>query len=82
MEQQTDNLYTWLASRVAQTCLTVCFKVKKAASAVFKGTDYEQDLLESFESMKSASRHLIHEAQNSHIHETSAMMNRILRGNH
>ncbi|KAK0719490.1 hypothetical protein B0H67DRAFT_551839 [Lasiosphaeris hirsuta] len=51
---------------------------KKGFSATFKGEEYQQEITESLETMKSLSKTLINEADNSHKFEVSSAMSKVL----
>ncbi|KAK3360349.1 hypothetical protein B0T25DRAFT_128413 [Lasiosphaeria hispida] len=51
---------------------------KKGLSATFKGEEYQQEITESLENMRSLSKTLINEAENSHKFEVSNAMSEVL----
>lgn len=58
-----------------------CLKIlagRKAAAAVFKGGDYQKELLNSFNEVQKRSDYLIQKAQNSHYESTRIAIREIL----
>lgn len=54
------------------------FTGRKAAAAVFKGSDYQKELLNSFTEVQKRSDYLIQKAQNSHYESTRTAIQEIL----
>lgn len=54
------------------------FAGRKAAAAVFKGGDYQKELLSSFTEVQKRSDYLIQKAQNSHYESTRTAIQEIL----
>ncbi|KLU91963.1 hypothetical protein MAPG_10911 [Magnaporthiopsis poae ATCC 64411] len=52
--------------------------LKKATSTLFKGKNYQHELIESISDIEKKSSELVHHAQTSHISATKQTLNRIL----
>lgn len=53
---------------------------RKVADAIFGGSDYQKELLNSFNEVQKQSDHLMQKAQNSHYEQTRARETKLLDG--